>query len=79
MPLAVPYEDSPPEARVLNAVAAGLVFEGRSTIAPTLGMQKAEFGRVLSVQKNEGMIHVGGGGRYVGSFPTSNFPNIISK
>ena len=79
MPLAVPYEDSPPEARVLNAVAAGLVFEGRNTIAPALGMQKSEFGRVLRLLKNEGMIHVGVGGRYVLGFPTSNFPNIITK
>lgn len=79
MPLAVPYEDSPLEARVLNAVAAGLVTEGRTAIAATLEMQKADFVRVLRVLKSEGMIHVGAGGRYVLSFRTSNFPNIITK
>jgi hypothetical protein len=79
MPLAVPYEDSPPELRILNAVAAGLVFEGRSNIASELGMPKTDFTRVLRLLKNDGAIYVGAGGRYRLSFHTSNFPNIVLK
>jgi DNA-binding IclR family transcriptional regulator len=79
MPLAVPYEDSPPEVRILNAVAAGLVFEGRSNAAPELGMSKVDFARALRSLKNDGVIYVGTGGKYRLSFHTSNFPNIATK
>ena len=79
IPLAVPYEDSPPEARILNAVAVGLVREGRNDVAPELGISKADFARALRSLKNEGAIHVGAGGRYQLSFHTSNFPNIVAK
>jgi DNA-binding IclR family transcriptional regulator len=79
MPLAVPYEDSPPEVRILNAVAAGLVFEGRGNTASELGMSKVDFARALRSLKNDGAIYVGPGGRYRLSFHTSNFPNIIAK
>jgi len=79
MPLAVPYEDSPPEVRILNAVASGLVREGRNEIAPELGIPKADFIRALRSLKNDGTIYVGAGGRYRLSFHTSNFPNIVAK
>jgi len=79
MPLAVPYEDSPPEVRVLNAVAAGLVFEGRNDVAPELGVSKMDFNRALRSLRNEGAIYVGAGGKYRLSFHTSNFPNIVAK
>jgi DNA-binding IclR family transcriptional regulator len=79
MPLVVPYEDSPPEVRILNAVAAGLVVEGRNDVAPELGMLKADFARVLRSLKNDGAIYVGAGGKYRLSFHTSNFPNIVAK
>ena len=79
MPLAVPYEDSPPEVRILNAVAAGLVFEGRNDAAPGLGVSKADFTRALRLLKNDGVIYVGAGGKYRLSFHTSNFPNIVAK
>jgi DNA-binding IclR family transcriptional regulator len=79
MPLAVPYEDSPPEVRILNAVAAGLVFEGRSNTVLELGMSKADFARALRSLKNDGVIYVGTGGKYRLSFHTSNFPNIATK
>jgi DNA-binding IclR family transcriptional regulator len=79
MPLSVPYEDSPPEVRILNAVAAGLLFEGRSDKALELGMPKTDFARALRSLKNDGAIYVGAGGRYRLSFHTSNFPNIVAK
>jgi len=79
MPLAVPYEDSPPEVRILNAVAAGLVFEGRNDVALGLGVSKMDFSRALRSLKNDGAIFVGAGGRYRLSFHTSNFPNIVAK
>ena len=79
IPLTVPYEDSPPEARVLNAVVAGLVFEGRPDIALGLGMPKTDFVRVLRSLRNDGAIYVGANGRYRLSFRTSNFPNIVAK
>ena len=79
IPLAVPYEDSPPEARILNAVAVGLVREGRNDIAPELGITKADFARALRSLKNEGAIYVGASGKYRLSFHTSNFPNIVAK
>jgi hypothetical protein len=79
IPLAVPYEDCPPEVRILNAVVSGLVFEGRSKTAPELGMSKVDFARVLRSLKNDGVIYVGPGGRYRLSFHTSNFPNIVTK
>lgn len=79
MPLAVPYEDSPPEVRILNAVTAGLVFEGRSDAATGLGISKTDFTRALRSLKNDGAIYVGAGGKYRLSFHTSNFPNIVTK
>jgi len=79
MPLAVPYEDSPPEVRILNAIASGLVREGRNDIASELGIPKTDFARALRSLKNEGTIYVGAGGRYRLSFHTSNFPNIVAK
>ena len=79
MPLAVPFEDSPPEARILNAVAAGLVFEGRSDVAPGLGISKSDFARALRSLKSDGAIYAGAGGRYRLGFHTSNFPNIVAK
>jgi len=79
MPLAVPYEDSPPEVRVLNAVAGGLVREGRSDIAAELGIPKIDFVRALRSLKNVGAIYIGAGGKYRLSFHTSNFPNIVTK
>jgi hypothetical protein len=79
IPLAVPYEDSPPEARILNAVAVGLVREGRNDVALELGIPKADFTRALRSLKNEGAIYVGAGGKYRLSFHTSNFPNIVAK
>ena len=79
MPLAVPYDDSPPELRVLNAVAAGLLFEGRTRATPDLGLSKPEFARVLRSLKANGAIHVGAGGRYRLSFSTANFPGIVAR
>ena len=79
IPLAVPYEDSPPEARILNAVSAGLLFEGRSEVAEELGMTKAEFTRVLRSLRTSGGIYAGPGGRYRLSFSTANFPNIAAR
>jgi DNA-binding IclR family transcriptional regulator len=79
MPLAVPYEDSPPEARVLNAVVAGLVFEGRNDVAAELGLPKMDFARAIRSLKSDGAIYAGAGGRYRLSFHTSNFPNIVTK
>jgi len=79
IPLAVPYEDSPPEARILNAIAVGLVREGKNDVAPELGIPKSDFARVLRSLKNEGAIYVGAGGKYRLSFHTSNFPNIVAK
>ena len=79
MPLAVPYDDSPPELRVLNAVAAGLLFEGRTHASPDLGLSKPEFARVLRSLKANGAIHVGAGGRYRLSFNTANFPGVVAK
>lgn len=79
MPLAVPYEDSPPEVRILNAVAAGLVFEGRKDVASELGMPKTDFMRALRLLRNDGAIFIGAGGRYRLNFHTSNFPNIVAK
>ena len=79
IPLAVPYEDSPPEARILNAVAVGLVREGRNDVALELGITKADFTRALRSLKNDGAVYVGSGGRYRLGFHTSNFPNIVAK
>jgi hypothetical protein len=79
MPLAVPYDDSPPELRVLNAVAAGLLFEGRTHATTDLGLSKPEFARVLRSLKANGAIHVGAGGRYRLSFNTANFPGIVAR
>ena len=79
IPLAVPYEDSPPEARILNAVAVGLVREGRNEVALELGITKADFTRALRSLKNDGAVYVGSGGKYRLSFHTSNFPNIVAK
>jgi DNA-binding IclR family transcriptional regulator len=77
--LAVPYEDSPPEMRVLNAVAAGLLYEGRTNVAPDLGLSKQEFSRVLRSLRTNGAVHIGAGGRYRLSFNTSNFPGIFAR
>jgi len=79
VPLAVPYEDSLPEMRVLNAVSAGLLFEGRTSIAPDLGLSKQEFSRVLRSLRTSGAVHIGAGGRYRLSFNTANFPGIIAR
>ena len=79
MPLVVPYEDSPPELRVLNFVSAGLLFEGRSEKAEELGMTKPEFNRTLRSLKASGAIYAGPGGRYRLSFSTANFPNVAAK
>lgn len=79
IPLAVPYEDAPPELRVLNAVAAGLLFEGRTHTAPDLGLTRPELARVLRSLKTSGAIHIGAGGRYRLSFNVSNFPGIVAR
>lgn len=79
MPLAVPYDDSPPELRVLNAVAVGLLFEGRTHPTPDLGLSRPEFARVIRSLKSSGAIHVGAGGRYRLSFNTANFPGIMAR
>ena len=79
MPLAVPYDDSPPELRILNAISAGLLFEGRREPIQELGLTKPEFVRALRALKTTGAIHVGPGGRYRISFDTSNFPNITLR
>lgn len=79
MPLVVPYDDSPPELRILNAVFAGLLFEGRGDIIQELDMTRMEFARALRALKTSGAIHAGPGGRYRLSFSTSNFPNVTAK
>jgi DNA-binding IclR family transcriptional regulator len=78
-PLVVPYEDNPPEARILNAISMGALFEGRSEVADDLGITKAEFNRVLRSLKTSGAIYAGPGGRYRLSFSTANFPNIAAR
>jgi DNA-binding IclR family transcriptional regulator len=79
MPLVVPYEDSLPELRILNAISAGLLFEGRSSSAEELGMTKQEFARALRSLRGIGAIHIGPSGRYRLSFDTSNFPNVTAR
>lgn len=79
MPLVVPYEDSPPELRVLNMISAGLVFEGRSDRAEELGMTRPEFSRLVRSLKASGAIYAGPGGRYRLSFSKSNFPNVAAR
>jgi len=79
LPLVVPYEDSPPELRILNTVSAGLLFEGRGQNAEELGMTKSEFSRALKSLRTSGAIYVGPGGRYRLSFSTANFPNVASR
>jgi DNA-binding IclR family transcriptional regulator len=79
VPLVVPYEDSPPELRILNTISAGLLFEGRNDKAEELGMTKSEFSRVLRFLKTSGAIYAGPGGRYRLSFNTSNFPNVAAR
>jgi len=79
VPLAVPYEDSPPEVRILNMISAGLLFEGRGGDAEALGMTKLEFTRALRSLRVNGAIYVGPSGRYRLGFNTSNFPNITSR
>jgi hypothetical protein len=79
VPLAVPYDDTPPELRVLNAVALGLLFENTSSVAQELGMSKLDLNRVLRSLKNNSAIYVGATGKYRLSFRTSNFPSIVVK
>lgn len=79
MPLAVPYEDSPPELRILNTISAGLLYEGRSRNAELLGMTKTEFTRALRTLRESKAIYVDPSGRYRLGFRTSNFPNITAK
>jgi len=79
LPLAVPYSDSPPELRVLNAVALGLLFENTSDAAHELGMSKLDLNRVLRSLKNNGAIYIGATGKYRLSFKTSNFPGIVAR
>ena len=79
VPLAVPYEDSPPELRILNTISAGLLFEGRRENAEELGMSKSEFARALRSLRTSGAIYVGPGGRYRLGFSTSNFPDIVAR
>jgi len=75
----VPYEDSPPEIRILNLISAGLLFDGRSEKAEELGMTKSEFSRALRSLKASGAIYAGPGGRYRLSFSKSNFPNVAAR
>ena len=79
VPLVVPYEDSPPEIRILNVISAGLLFDGRSEKAEELGMTKSEFSRALRSLKASGAIYAGPGGRYRLSFSKSNFPNVAAR
>jgi len=79
LPLVVPYEDSPPELRILNTVSAGLLFEGRSQNAEELGMTKSEFSRALRSLRASGAIYVDPGGRYRLGFSTANFPNVAAR
>ena len=79
VPLVVPYEDSPPELRILNRISAGLLFEGRTGAAEELGMTKPEFARALRSLRTSGAIYAGPGGRYRLGFNTSNFPNVVSR
>jgi hypothetical protein len=79
LPLVVPYEDSPPELRILNTVSAGLLFEGRSQNAEELGMTKSEFSRAVRSLRASGAIYVDPGGRFRLGFSTANFPNVTSR
>ena len=79
MPLVVPYEDSPPELRILNMISAGLLFEGRFDRTEELGMTKPEFSRLVRSLKASGAIYAGPGGRYRLGFSTSNFPNVAAR
>jgi len=79
LPLVVPYEDSPPELRILNCVSAGLLFEGRSHNAEELAMTKSEFSRALRTLRANGAIYVDPGGRFRLGFSTANFPNVTTR
>ena len=75
----MPYEDSPPELRILNLISAGLLFEGRYDRADELGMTRSEFSRVLRSLRAGGAVYAGPGGRYRLSFSRSNFPNVAMR
>ena len=79
VPLVVPYEDSPPELRLLNIISAGLLYEGRNRNAEELGMTKIEFTRALRALRESKSIYVDSSGRYRLGFRISNFPNIAAK
>lgn len=79
MPLVVPYEDSLPELRILNAVSSGLLYEGRSRNAENLGMTKLEFAKAVHSLRAGGAIFVDPGGRYRLGFRIANFPNVVSR
>jgi hypothetical protein len=79
VPLTAPFLDSDLDLRVLNAVAAGLLYE-RMEVAPAeLGMTKLELSRTLRSMRNSGIIFANSEGRYMISFDTSNFPNLIAR
>ena len=79
VPLVVPYEDSLPELRILNAVSSGLLYEGRSRNAENLGMTKVEFAKAVHSLRTSGAIFVDPGGRYRLGFKIANFPNVASR
>ena len=79
VPLAVPYEDAPAELRILNAISAGLLFEGREGNADELGISRQEFARTLRSLRTCGAVRVGPSGIFKLGFSTSNFPNVTLR
>lgn len=79
VPLTTPYSDSESDHRVLNAVARGLVFDRIKEPADELEMTRVEYSRTLRSLRNDGLIYVGPDGKYLLTFGTSNFPNLIAR
>ena len=79
VPLTAPYSDSEPDHRILNAIARGLVFDRIKEPADELEMTKVEYSRTLRSLKNDGLIYVGPDGKYLLTFGTANFPNLIAR
>jgi hypothetical protein len=79
VPLSAPFSDSDTDLRVLNAVAAGLLYERMDVAPPELGVTKLELNRTLRTLRNAGVIFANSEGRYTLSFGTSNFPNLVAR